>query len=94
MFALGYGIGPVVGGLLLDHFEWNAVFLINIPVAIITLAGGYFFIPESKDPSAPRLDPIGVILSIAGLSLVVYGIIKAGEESWTEGSVIVSLSVG
>ena len=94
VFALGYGVGPVVGGILLDHFEWNSVFFINIPVAIITLAGGYFFIPESRDRSAPRLDPIGVILSIAGLSSFVYGIIKAGEESWTEGSVIVSLSIG
>ena len=94
VFALGYGVGPVVGGLLLDHFEWNSVFFLNIPVAIITLIGGYFFIPESGDKSASKLDPIGVLLSIAGLSSVVYGIIKAGEQSWTEGSVIVSLSIG
>jgi EmrB/QacA subfamily drug resistance transporter len=94
VFALGYGVGPVVGGLLLDHFEWNSVFFLNIPVALIILAGGYFFVPESRDRSAGRLDPIGVILSIAGLATLVYGIIKAGEESWTEGSVIVSLSVG
>lgn len=94
MFALGYGVGPVVGGILLDHFEWNSVFFLNIPVAIITLIGGYFFIPESGDRSASRLDPVGVILSIAGLSTIVYGIIKAGEESWTEGSVIVLLSIG
>jgi EmrB/QacA subfamily drug resistance transporter len=94
MFALGYGVGPVVGGIMLDHFEWNSVFFLNIPVAIITLIGGYFFIPESGNRSASRLDPVGVILSIAGLSTVVYGIIKAGEESWTEGSVIVLLSIG
>jgi len=81
MFALGYGVGPVVGGIMLDHFEWNSVFFLNIPVAIITLIGGYFFIPESGDRSASRLD-------------LVYGIIKAGEESWTEGSVIVLLSIG
>ena len=94
VFALGYGVGPVVGGILLDHFEWNSVFFLNIPVAIITLIGGYFFIPESGDRSASRLDPVGVILSIAGLSTIVYGIIKAGEESWTEGSVIALLSIG
>jgi EmrB/QacA subfamily drug resistance transporter len=91
VFALGYGIGPVVGGLLLDHFEWNSVFFLNIPVAIITLIGSYFFVPESGDKSASRLDPVGVILSIAGLSSAVYGIIKAGEESWTESTVIISL---
>jgi EmrB/QacA subfamily drug resistance transporter len=94
VFALGYGIGPVVGGIMLDHFEWNSVFFLNIPIAIITLAGGYFLVPESRDPSAPRLDPVGVVLSIAGLSSVVYAVIKAGEESWSEGSVVVSLSVG
>ncbi|UCG84394.1 MAG: MFS transporter, partial [Dehalococcoidia bacterium] len=60
----------------------------------ITLIGSYFFVPESGDKSASRLDPIGVVLSISGLSSLVYGIIKAGEESWSEGIVIVSLSAG
>jgi EmrB/QacA subfamily drug resistance transporter len=94
IFVLGYGIGPVVGGILMEHFEWRSVFFLNIPVAIIALAGGYFFIQESRDRSAPRLDPIGVILSITGLSALVYGIIKVGEEGWTEGSVIISLCIG
>jgi EmrB/QacA subfamily drug resistance transporter len=94
IFALGYGIGPVVGGVLLEHFEWYSVFLFNIPVAVIALAGGYFFLWESKDESAPRLDLPGVVLSIAGLFLLVYGIIRAGEESWTDGSVVILLSVG
>jgi len=94
VFALGFGIGPVIGGLLLEHFEWHSVFLINIPVSIVALAGGYYFIRESRDETAPRPDPPGVILSIAGLFFVVYGIIKAGEKSWTEGSVIIWLSVG
>ena len=94
IFALGYGIGPVVSGMLLEHFEWGSVFLLNIPVVIITFAGGYFFVQESRDESAPRLDPPGVVLSAAGLFSVVYGIIKAGEGSWAEGSVIIWLSVG
>ena len=94
VFALGYGVGPVIGGVLLDHFEWNSVFYINIPVAVIALAGAYFFVPESCDRTGPRLDPVGVVLSIGGLSPMVYGIIKVGEEGWTSGTVIVSLSVG
>jgi len=94
IFALGYGIGPVVGGILLEYFEWYSVFLLNIPVVIIAFAGGYFSIQESRDTSAPRLDLPGVVLSIAGLFLLVYGIIKAGEQSWTEGSVIILLVVG
>ena len=94
MFALGYGIGPVVGGILLEHFEWRSVFFLNIPVVIIALTGGYFFVQESRDRSAPKLDPIGVILSITGLSALVYGIIKVGEKGWTDESVIVSLCIG
>jgi len=94
IFVLGYGIGPVVGGILMEHFDWRSVFFLNIPVVIITLAGGYFFIQESRDRTAPRLDPIGVILSIAGLSALVYGIIEVGGKGWTEGSVIASLSIG
>jgi EmrB/QacA subfamily drug resistance transporter len=94
IFAVGYGIGPVVGGVLLEHFEWRSVFFLNIPVALITLAGVYFFIQESRDRRAPRLDPVGVVLSITGISALVYGIIKAGEEGWAEGSVIISLFIG
>ena len=94
IFAVGYGIGPVVGGVLLEHFEWRSVFFLNIPVALITLAGVYFFIQESRDRSAPRLDPMGVVLSITGISVLVYGIIKVGEEGWTGGSAIISLCIG
>jgi len=94
IFALAYGIGPAVGGILLEYFEWQSVFLLNIPVAIIAFVGGYFFVQESRNQSASRVDPPGVILSSAGLFSLVYGIIKAGEQSWTEGSVIIWLSVG
>jgi len=94
VFALGYGIGPVVGGILLEHFDWNSVFFLNIPVAAIAFVGGHFFIRESRDQNAPRLDLPGVVLSVTGLFLLIYGIIEAGEKSWTEGSVIISLGSG
>jgi len=94
IFGLGYGIGPVVGGVLLEYFEWYSVFVINIPISIFAFIGGYFYISESSDQNAPRLDPVGVILSIAALFSVVYGIVKAGEESWTHNSVIIWLSTG
>ena len=93
VYGLGYGLGPVVGGALLEYFEWYSVFLFNIPVVIIALQG-HFFIRESRGQDAPRLDLAGVILSICGLFSLVYGIIKAGEKSWTDGSVIILLSVG
>src|SRR5438067_6422921 len=61
-------LGPLVGGFLLQHFYWGSVFLVNIPIVILGLLAGVFLIPTSKDPSAPRLDPLGAVLSIAGLS--------------------------
>jgi EmrB/QacA subfamily drug resistance transporter len=93
VYGLGYGVGPVVGGVLLEYFDWYSVFLLNIPIVIIALQGR-FFIMESKDEQVPRQDLPGIILSVSGLFSLVYGIIKAGETSWTEGSVLISLSIG
>jgi len=94
VFGLGYAIGPVVGGILLEYFEWYSVFLLNIPVSIISFGGGYFYLSESRDKNAPRLDLPGVALSITALFSLVYGVIKAGEESWTHNTVIIWLSIG
>lgn len=94
MFAFGYGIGPVIGGLLMEHFEWRSVFFLNIPVAVVALIGGHLFIQESRDRSAPKLDPIGVLLSVTGLAALVYGIIEVGEKGWTDESVVASLCIG
>ncbi|MDD5095707.1 MAG: MFS transporter [Dehalococcoidia bacterium] len=76
------------------RLEWYSVFIVNIPMSIICFTAGYFYISESRDLHAPRLDPTGAALSIAALFSVVYGIIKAGEESWTHSSVIIWLSIG
>ncbi|NQT73209.1 MAG: MFS transporter [Chloroflexi bacterium] len=93
-FALGMGFGPIISGGLLEHFEWPSVFVINIPVVVIGLIGGYFFIQESKDEMARKPDILGVVLSIAGLFALVYGIIEAGKGSWTNDDVLLSLGVG
>jgi EmrB/QacA subfamily drug resistance transporter len=81
-FALGVGIGPVVGGLLLAHFHWCSVFYINLPIVAIALIGGYFFVQDSKDDHPHSIDLLGSILSIAGLFALVYGIIEAGIDGW------------
>jgi len=90
VFALGVGIGPVIGGWLLEHFEWGSVFMVNLPIVAIALVGGYFFINDSRDENAPRPDIPGVLLSIVGLFALVYGIIEAGQSSWTDTPVLVS----
>jgi EmrB/QacA subfamily drug resistance transporter len=80
--GLGVAVGPVVGGLLLEHFWWGAVFLINVPVVLagVVLVGAV--VPDSRDPRPGRLDVPGVLLSIVGLVLLVYGIIDGGEHSF------------
>lgn len=82
VFGLGTGIGPLVGGYLIEGFSWSAVFLINIPVVTVALIGGQFFLPESRDEHAPPPDIPGVLLSITGLFALVYAIIEAGVDGW------------
>lgn len=90
VFGLGVGVGPLVGGWLLERFDWNAVFYINLPVVVVALLGGYWFIHESRDEHAPRPDIPGVILSILGLFALVYGIIEAGMDGWTADHVLLA----
>jgi EmrB/QacA subfamily drug resistance transporter len=77
--GLAIAIGPITGGLLLQHFWWGSVFLVNVPIVVLGLIAMFVIVPDSKDPRPGRLDPIGVLLSIAGLVLLIYGIIKGGQ---------------
>ena len=86
--GLGIVAGPVVGGWLLEHFWWGSVFLVNLPIVTAALIGGFVLVPESKDPDATPLDPVGAGLSIAGLGALVYGIIEAPDRGWTDGVVL------
>jgi EmrB/QacA subfamily drug resistance transporter len=92
--ALGIGVGPVVGGFLLTHLWWGSVFLVNVPVVIVGLVAGYFLVPESKDPSAPRLDPLGSILSIAGLGVLLWAVIEAPSHGWGSKNILLGFAVG
>jgi EmrB/QacA subfamily drug resistance transporter len=86
----GFGIilGPVIGGWLLEHFWWGSVFLVNVPVVAVAILAGWVLVPESKDPRATPLDPVGAGLSIAALVTLVYGIIEAPERGWTDGLIL------
>jgi EmrB/QacA subfamily drug resistance transporter len=75
--------GPVTGGLLLEHFWWGSVFLINVPIVAVALLLQAVFVPESKDPNAERLDISGFLLSIAFVSVLVYTIIEGPHRGWT-----------
>jgi EmrB/QacA subfamily drug resistance transporter len=82
--GLGVGLGPVVGGLLIENFDWAAVFLLNVPIALIALALGAILVPESRDPAESRLDLPGAVLSIGAVGALVYGIIEAPGTGWTD----------
>jgi len=81
--GLGIATGPVLGGLLLDHFWWGSVFLINVPVTAVGAIAAAVLVPESRNREAGGIDYVGVLLSIAGLILLVYGIVQGGDSaSW------------
>ncbi len=87
-------LGPITGGFLLSHFWWGSVFLVNVPIVMVGLVAGYFLIPDSRDPSAPKLDPIGALLSIVGLGVFLWGVIEAPESGWTSPKSLLAFGIG
>jgi DHA2 family multidrug resistance protein-like MFS transporter len=92
--GLGVAIGPIVGGLLLEHFWWGSVFLINVPIALIGAVLVFTLVPESRDPKPGRIDLVGVLLSVIGLSLLTYGVIKGGEDGFGDTLAWTTLAAG
>ena len=92
--GIGIVVGPVVGGWLLAHYFWGSVFFVNVPVVIVALIGGYLFVPTSKDPDAPRLDPLGTVLGSAGLGALLYGVIEAPAQGWGDPAVLTGFAAG
>jgi EmrB/QacA subfamily drug resistance transporter len=82
--GIGIAVGPVSGGWLLEHFDWGAIFLVNLPIVAAALVAGRWLVPESRDPAAPRLDVPGFALSTAGLTALVWAIIEAPARGWTD----------
>ncbi|MGH6821914.1 MAG: MFS transporter [Methylocella sp.] len=96
-FSLGGAIGPAVGGLILAHFWWGAVFLAPIPVMGLLLVVGPVLLPEHKNPNAGRLDIISAVLSLAAVLPVIYGVKLAAEGGSLAGAasaVALGLAVG
>ena len=81
--GLGIALGPVTGGWLLQHYWWGSIFLVNVPIAALTLTAGLFLVPESRDPAAGRPDPLGAALATGALLALVYGVIQAPTRGWS-----------
>ena len=78
-YSAGAAIGPVIGGVLLEHFRWGSVFLINVPVMLLLIAIGPVLLPEFRDPGAGRLDPLSALQSLAAVLAVIYGLKRIAE---------------
>jgi DHA2 family multidrug resistance protein-like MFS transporter len=96
-FSLGGVMGPAVGGVLLAHFWWGAVFLAPVPVLALLLALGPVLLPEYRDPSAGRLDILSAALSLAAVLPVIYGVKLAAQGdnlAWAASAIILGLVFG
>jgi EmrB/QacA subfamily drug resistance transporter len=80
--AAALPLGPILGGLLLQHFSWHSVFWINVPAVCVTLAAGVVLMPESRNSAAPPLDLLGVLLSVGAATCLVWGAINGPEHGW------------
>ena len=94
VFGIGIVAGPTLGGWLLGRFWWGSVFLVNVPVIAIALTAGWFLVPDSRDPHAPRVDVLGTVASILGLTGVLYGIIEAPSRGFTNPAVAGTFAAG
>ncbi len=86
--GIGVAIGPIMTGLLLEHFSWHSAFTINLPVIAIGILAAGLLVPRTADPEHASLDPVGGILSTAGLVALVYAIIEAPAHGWLGGSTL------
>ncbi|MFE1987600.1 MFS transporter [Streptomyces sp. RLB3-17] len=86
--VVGFAIalGPITGGILLQHFWWGSVFLVNVPIVVVAALAMVAIVPDSKNPKPGKLDPVGVVLSILALVSLIYGIIKGGQEGGFTGA--------
>ncbi len=92
--GVGMVTGPIIGGFLLENFAWNSIFMVNLPVVLIGIAGTLTLMSESRDANPGRTDPVGAVLSIVGLATLVYGIIEAPNSGWTAPETFLRVGIG
>ena len=93
IFGLSQGLGPLIGGFIIEYTSWHWVFFINLPIGLIAFVYASWILPESHNKSV-KADLVGMLLSILFLFALTYGIIEAGVKSWGDVDVMVSLVMG
>src|SRR4051812_41528301 len=93
MAAIGIGLGPLIGGALVEYASWQWVFIVNVPVVLAALALGSKLVPDSKDPAPGAIDVRGALLAVGSLTTLVYGLIEAPERGWLAGTVVAAFAL-
>lgn len=91
--GLAVAIGPVTGGVLLEHFAWSSIFLVNVPLVVLALIAGRMILPESRDADPGRFDAVGALGSITGIGVLVWTVIEAPNAGWTSARTLTGFAV-
>lgn len=89
--SIGMPLGPLLGGWLLDNFWWGSIFVLNLPLVAVGIAV-CMMIPETRDPSAPRVDAFSAALGVLGLGALVFGVIEAPTRGWGDALIVATLA--
>lgn len=92
--SLGAAVGPIIGGLLLEHFSWHAAFLVNVPLMGAAVVVSLFLLPEARNPHPGRWDASATVLSIVGMISLVWSIKRIAKEGPTDALALLTLVVG
>lgn len=90
----GTAIGPIVSGFLLERYSWHSVFLLNIPIILLALIAGVVLLPRTADPNHTKLDIPGSLISVVGLTSIVYAIIEAPAHGWLSNETLTVFGFG
>ncbi|MDN5765038.1 MAG: MFS transporter [Humibacillus sp.] len=91
---LGLPLGPILAGVLLQHYWWGSVFLVNLPVIAVALVAVAILLPESRGERGRRLDLVGIVLSSGALVAATFGVIEGPERGWADPLVVTGLAGG
>ena len=91
--GLAVALGPVTGGFLLEHFFWGSVFLVNVPVIVVAMIAIWKVVPTSRDETIRRFDPLGNLLSIAGVTVLVWAVIEGPKHGWTSSTTLIAFGL-